>query len=278
MVGMRYDRTLGSAGTLGLACGMLVALHASPVRAYSNFADYVRPIEEGGGGGRLFTGAPADGHGCEVCHRGAEGANLDVIGLPSDGYAPGETYEITLAWPEPTHIALMAEFADLAGQPAGVLALTPYDSWEAGQQCENGFPAADVCRPDAADPTAAGCCRDFDSTRDACSLPDSRSVFWVPDCGSKLARLQWTAPNPAVGDVWFSTVMVTSDVGFDALGDGVTPFRTRLPPAGALTDRTAAVGDCGVEKSGQAHAFWPAVTMTCLLAAGLRRRRQRGRP
>ena len=31
---------------------------------------------------------------------------------------------------QPTHVALMAEFADLAGQPSGLLALTPYDSWE----------------------------------------------------------------------------------------------------------------------------------------------------
>jgi hypothetical protein len=214
-----------------LALAALALCGSSNAHAYSSFADYTRPIQEGGGGGRLFSGTPADPYACEVCHRGAEGAPLQVIGLPEQGYVPGQNYEISLSWPAATpHTALMAEFTDLAGQPSGSSALAPYATWTAGELCaENGFPAADLCRPGA----ASGCCRDLEPTRDACSFPGERSVLWVLDCGSRAARMLWTAPNPPIGDVWFSSSMVTSNLENDALGDGVAQVRRRLRVAGS---------------------------------------------
>jgi hypothetical protein len=233
-----------------MAVALVVAIvlipNSSRVRAYSSFADYVRPIQAGGGGGRLFTGTPADGYGCDVCHRGAQGAPLEVLGLPEEGYVPGQSYEITLRWPPTTpHVALMAELTDLRGLPAGTTALVSYGAWQEVEKCENGFPAADVCRLGGA---GDGCCRDLDPMRDACSLPDGRSVLWMLDCGSKLARLTWTAPAAATGDVWFSTQMVTSDLQNDAVGDGVTALRRRIRPAGASPHVNAAVGDCAVAR------------------------------
>jgi hypothetical protein len=226
---------------LGTALGVLLAMSAAPVSAYSSFADYVRPIEEGGGGGHMFSGTPADGHSCDVCHRGAQPAPLEVLGLPLAGYVPGQTYELRFQWPATTpHVAIMAEFTDAAGAPAGITALAPYATWQASEKCEEGdFPAADVCRVGG---MGSGCCRDLDPTPDDCRFPGERSVFWMLDCGSKSARVMWTAP--ATGDVWFSSGMVTSDLQNDARGDGSTLLRQRLRVAGASPEVTAAVGSC----------------------------------
>src|SRR5688572_27091626 len=137
----RTNHLLLTAALLSSACW----LSASRAAAYSSFPDYLRTIEEGGGGGRLFTGSPADAHGCDVCHSGAPGAPLEVLGLPVDGYVPGQRYEVQFLWPASApHVALMAEFTDLAGAPAGVTALVPYASWQLTERCENDFPAADV--------------------------------------------------------------------------------------------------------------------------------------
>jgi len=260
-----------------LLCVASLAASASPAHAYSSFADYTRSIQEGGGGGRLFTGTPADGWGCEACHRGATGAALEVLGLPEDGYVPGQAYELTLRWPEATpHVALMAELTDTRGQPAGSTALVSYAAWQEGEKCENGFPAADLCRVGDLAGGGDGCCRDLDPTRDACSLPGARNVLWVLDCGSKLARLVWTAPAASAGDVWFSTEMVTSNLQHDALGDGVTDVRMRIRPAGAAPELGSAVGDCAVALGPRAGPkLRGGVVLPAWLAALRWRRRRR---
>jgi hypothetical protein len=252
MLNRRTERTIHL--LLTAAIYVAAASTARVVHAYSSFADYLRPIQEGGGGGRLFTGTPADAHGCDVCHRGAVGAPLEILGLPEAGYVPGQTYEIRFQWPATApHIALMAEFTDEAGRPAGVTALAPYSTWQPTELCENEFPAADVCR---AGTQADGCCRDIDMTKDACSFPGERSVFWVLDCGSKSARAVWTAPGAGAGDVWFSTSMVTSNIMNDARGDGSTSVRARLQPAGSATEVSAASGSCAISVAGAPAAGW----------------------
>ena len=257
---------------LTLACR---AVGRQPARAYSSFADYVRPIDEGGGAGRLFSGSPADGYTCDVCHRGAEGAKLDVVGLPPDGYVPGMPYEVSFRWPETApHVALMAEFTDAVGRPAGVTALAPYATWQAGERCEeaDAFPAADVCR--LGDPES-GCCRDLDPNRDACSFPGARSVFWVLDCGSRFARVVWTAPPAGAGDVWFSSGLVTSDVNHDALGDGVTLVRRRLRVAGSSLAVSAATSNCHAAPGGLSRsAAWVWLSIASLGVVWLRRRKR----
>lgn len=240
--------------------------------AYSSFPSYALPIEEGGGGRRLFTGTPADGYGCDVCHRGATGADLHVEGLPEDGYVPGEAYTITLRWPEETpRAALMAELTDVAGNPVGSTALPSYSTWGPSELCREGtVPAADLCRLSA---DGDGCCRDLDPTRDACEFPGERSVLWMLDCGAHMARLVWTAPSADAGDVWFSTQMVNSDVSADVLGDGVTAVRRRLRPMGASTNLSAAVGDCHAVPGKPARGSMLGVMTLALLAVTRPRRR-----
>lgn len=251
----------------------------APARAYSSFADYVRPIEEGGGGGRLFSGTPADGYTCDVCHRGREGADLEVVGLPPAGYVPGQTYEVSLRWPATTpHVALMAEFTDTAGRPSGGTALLPYATWQEGERCEEDkdFPAADVCR---AGDGESGCCRDLEPERDACSFPGARSVLWVLDCGSKFARVAWTAPPAGAGDVWFNGSLVTSDVNHDLLGDGVTLVRRRIRVAGSSPEVAALTSGCSAVRGAGSRAgivIWLIAALSAV--AVLRRRRARALP
>ena len=239
-------------------------MQANGAAAYSSFPDYLRRIEEGGGGGRLFTGTPADAHGCDVCHRDVAGAPLEVLGLPVDGYVPGQSYEIQFRWPATApHVALMAEFTNLAGAPAGLTALAPYATWQAPERCENGFPAADVCRAGA----SGGCCRELDMARDACSFPGERSVLWVLDCGSKSARAIWTAPAASAGDVWFSSSMVTSNIMNDARGDGASSVRKRLRVAGSPPEVSAAVGTCQIGAGAGAQAWWWIAGVLAMIAA-----------
>jgi len=259
-------------------CTAVLGSLPTPAHAYSSFADYTRDIQEGGAGGHLFTGTPADGYRCDVCHRGRQGAPLDVQGLPVENYQPGQTYEITLRWPETAlHTALMAELTDAAGRPTGITTMPPYATWEEGQRCEEGgFPAADICR---LDPAGSGCCRDLEPTRDSCSFPGMRSVLWVLDCGSRFARMQWTAPDAAAGDVWFSTAMVTSDVQNNALGDGVTSLRRRIRPPGVDPNLAVGVGDCRALPGQRSAPCVPVALslLSCLVIAARHRRRARRR-
>lgn len=260
----------------------LLLLMAAPelAHAYSSFADYARSIEEGGGGAKFFTGTPADGYTCDVCHSGAAPVKLEVIGLPVDGYVPGQTYEIAFQWPTAPapdaipHVALMVELTDNAGTPAGTPALVPYAQWTAAEKCAaDDFPAADICR---AGPEP-GCCRELDPTRDACSFPGERSMLWMLECGARAARFQWTAPQQPV-DIWFSASMVISSAGNDAAGDGVTLRRERLYPIGTSPERIAAVGGCQAlpPTPSTTSAFLLALFAPALLLARcLRTRRQR---
>lgn len=250
---------------------LLVPLMAATqvARAYSSFADYARSIEEGGGGGKFFTGTPADGYTCDVCHTGGAPAKLDVVGLPSAGYVPGQTYEIAFAWPMAPHIALMVELTDDSGTTAGTPSLVPYAQWTEAEKCaQDAFPAADICRAGA----AAGCCRELDATRDACSFPGERSMFWMLECGARAARFHWTAPLQPV-DIWFSASIVSSSTGNDAAGDGVTLKRQLLRPASSSSPRVGAVGSCQLQLGGSSSLLGAA--LMCLLVLGVRSRRRR---
>lgn len=264
----------GVTGLGALLCALPVALSATPALAYSAFADYAVPIDSGGGGGRWFTGTPADGYDCSVCHAGAQGAELSVTGLPSDGYVPSQAYEIAFRWgPGAEKMALMVELTDGSGSPIGTTAIPSYATWDETELCEDGSaPAADVCRMDGRE---GACCRQLDPTRDACSFAGDRSVLWVPDCGSSIARMVWTAPDEAEHDVWFSAGMVTSDGENDAHGDGVTVVRELIRPQGTSSALRSAAGDChaphggATPSSGRAMLAW---LISIALATRFRRR------
>src|SRR5687767_4603827 len=75
-------------GAIWLLGGVLAA---GTAHAYSAPEAYAELAYQGGGEGRWFTGSPADGFGCGVCHTPAAGQReypLYVQGLPTErGYA-----------------------------------------------------------------------------------------------------------------------------------------------------------------------------------------------
>ena len=136
---------MSSRSTLLFCLGVLVVAAigvSSRAFAFTNPSDYGTfpgpdPASRGFGAGRYFTGSPADGYSCEVCHSSTPvyGFPLAHKGLPLDGYVPGEQYKIEITWPEATAAyvqaqaqgynpvaTLVAEFVAEDGGPAGTVA------------------------------------------------------------------------------------------------------------------------------------------------------------
>lgn len=114
---------------------------ASRVSAFSNPQDFGRyastdVFSYGVGGGRYYTGSPADAYSCEVCHSHPSNYSFPLVqkGLPLDGYAPRTNYKIELtspgatdAWIQATNqgnspvTTMMAEFIAANGESAGMV-------------------------------------------------------------------------------------------------------------------------------------------------------------
>src|SRR5436189_185082 len=93
---------------------------------------------------------------------------------------------------------------------------------------EMDLPEADTCQPIGlgVPATERFAAPDFE-------LPNNRQIAGLTDCGGKQMRLQWTAPAPDMGVVFFSGGVVQSNHMSDLLGDGVVEiFRPVLPEAG----------------------------------------------
>jgi len=215
------------AWALCVACASSLAW-VPPVFAFSDPFSYENPIDLGGGGGRWFTGSPADGYGCDVCHEGGEPARLSVTGLPLAGYQPGSTYEVVLGWGVGApHVAMIAEVADETGLPAGVLELPPVTAMTAAERCNEefmGLPGSELHEG-----------------------ADGRQFVSVIDCGAQVLRFRWTAPTVDVGTVYLAAGLVTSDENADPLGDGVTMVRRPMPSAAeGFHDTQLVEGGCTV--------------------------------
>lgn len=205
-----------------------IALPLTWLVAYSSPQSYARPaVPDGGGGGRWFTGSPADGFDCTVCHAGGEPIPLVIEGLPGGAWLPGETYELSITWDPPdAHTSLLAEFALADGQGVGEVALAPDALLLDDERCAGGPRAASVH-----------------------VLDDGRSIVALGDCGASRLRLQWTAPDVSLDEAWLFVAGVHADVSDDPSGDGVMLERIRLPgpgtpqsPGCAVTTRSGAAG------------------------------------
>lgn len=175
---------------------------------YSSPSSYAQPVlPEGGGGGRWFTGSPAEGFDCSVCHAGGEPLELDIVGLPAEGWTPGLTYELQIAWADPeAHVSLLAEFARTDGTGIGEVALPSEDLLTPEDRCSGGPRAAKLHE-----------------------LEQDRQITSLDDCGARLLRMQWTAPAEADEDAWLFVAGVHADATDDSTGDGVMIERIRLP-------------------------------------------------
>jgi hypothetical protein len=216
---------------------------------YSSPSSYAQPVlPEGGGGGRWFTGSPAEGFDCGVCHADGESIDLDIVGLPLEGWTPGLTYEVQIRWVDPeAHVSLLAEFARGDGTGIGQVALAPQDLLLPEEHCGGGPRAAKLH-----------------------ALDPDRQITSFSDCGAQLMRMQWTAPEQVDGDAWLFLAGVNADASEDPTGDGVMVERIRMPgPATA----TRAPDGCAIVEPARA----PVGLALFGLLALLRPRRQRGR-
>lgn len=201
---------------------LLWGLAAPRAHAFSDPNFFALTTPQAGGAGRYFTGSPADGYTCKVCHEGGSEAPLHITGLPGEAYRLGASYEIVVDWPDDFEkFSLALEFTDLRGQAAGSVRLPPQPELQPPEFCE---PASDLV------PAAS-----------LTLTPTGRSIVQLPDCGAKRVRLLWTAPARDMGQVWFAGSAVASNGEGDTAHDGVTDFGRALasPGAPALSEVTS---------------------------------------
>jgi len=223
------------------ALALLLCLIApAAANAYSTPDAFSDSPSSGGGGGRWFTGSPADGFGCSVCHERTAGAKtfpLLVAGLALDGYEPAESREVVLKWPEfskrwrelrpdPTQptpegadspsIGLVAEFVAESGKASGTVEIRG-GSAGAAERCE-------VTRPNLKTRIAARLYQvrpglapiSIKADRNGTLRCESRQlgqrcVIALKSCGAEEVRVVWKAPPSQEGPIWFSAGFVASE-------------------------------------------------------------------
>jgi hypothetical protein len=204
-------------------CSCLLWLLGSTAHAYSDPALFAAAPSAGGGGGRHFTGSPADGYSCAVCHRGGPSPSMRVTGLPA-AFEPGVAYDVTLGWDDAVapH-ALQLELLSEHGESPEVL-----------------LPASEAV-------PAVGRCESLPEGESAgyVQTVGVRQIVGVRDCGARELTFRFVAPTAR--RLAFSASVVRSDSSGTAEGDGVSELRTVLyrsdaapTPAGcsaALSDR-----------------------------------------
>jgi hypothetical protein len=211
-----------------------------PARAFSSPGAYIEPPSSGGGGGRWFTGSPADGFGCSVCHSAAPGERhfpFYVAGLPIDGYQLVGKREIVMSWPEfaqrwtelrpdPTAAAipnapspavgLVAELVAESGKGSGTIEINTGSAGPA-ELCE-------TTRPNLQPRLGVKLYQVRPGVEPLLVRPDStgvlrcesrqlgqRCVVALTSCGARQVRFTWTAPPTWEGPIWFSAGFVASE-------------------------------------------------------------------
>ena len=137
---MRFLRCPG-----GQVLALVVGL--APGREWANSSPSLYaadPVRAGGGGGRVFTGAPRDGLDCSVCHRGGAAPTLELKGGPGEVYVPGATYQFELNWAAGQHVGLAAEAADPSGAPLGALRVASGKDLLIEERCAGGKPTLEI--------------------------------------------------------------------------------------------------------------------------------------
>jgi hypothetical protein len=237
---------------------LLLGLGASHARAFSDPTFFGESTLRAGGDGRYFTGSPADGYTCKVCHDGGTEAPLHVTGLPLEAYRLGASYEIVVDWPDSFEkFSLALELTDARGQPAGSVRLPPQSELQTAELCE---PAGDLTPAASLAMTKSG-----------------RNIVQMPDCGAKRVRLLWTAPARDVGLVWFAGSAVASNGEGDTHGDGVTDFGRALASPSSPALATLKSGQCNVAAVGGGHDDTKLAWLAALGCALFSARRASGR-
>jgi hypothetical protein len=256
-----HRHILWNAVAIGVAWAMLS--EPSRARAFSDPHSYELEVGEGGGGGRWFTGTPADGYGCDVCHDEVGSVPIDVSGLPLDGgYSAAQSYELGVRWPaDLEHMALVLEMVDDAGTRAGTLALPRFEASLPEERCSE----------DGAEDAAAS---------ELIDSPRGRQFATVIDCGSRALRMLWTAPATSSGRVWLSGGLVASDDDASVKGDVAMLIHRPVAPAGASVGVVSLTeSGCSIRRlTGRGDEWGWALPVGLVGLAGFRRRNKRVQP
>lgn len=270
--------------TAGVWCGW-----SASAAAFSEPKSYLDDAAKGGGGGRWFTGSPAEGYGCSVCHTAAPGQAqypLHAEGFPSAGYIPGQSYDIRLSWPEfaardqqvrsvmnaePTSMGLIAEFVAESGIGSGMVELLRKGM---GEPC--------VFPPNSASSLiyqVAPGAKALEVSRCEANSLGERCVITVGACGSQELTIHWTAPPQPQDSVWFAAGFVATDrISRNPESDSVTEIAGPMRPIGSGSTQyeSALNGGCSVGPRAPSLRFpgWLAA-LAILALVRLRRRRRR---
>ncbi len=249
-----------------LAAGVLLAPRGA--RAFSNHETFDRgPLEpapetgqQGGGGGRHFTGSRLDGFTCAVCHRAEEPldpSELQLEGWPEDYVPGGGPIDLEVTFPDDLLSAAALEIVRADGRAAGTLELIP-----------NPTPA-DLCP--ATEPEVP-----TDAVH-VVDLPDDRTVAVSDACALTVERLRvrWTPPPESVGPIWLHVAAVASDSSSDPTGDTVFTITQVIPAMGEVTIPEDLESTCAIRPGRADHG--PAVGLLIGLALWARRRRAAAR-
>jgi len=260
-----------------LAGALALAALLSPLgaRAFTEPRTYFGDPREGGGGGRWFTGSPAEGHGCSVCHTGPAPETVVLEGLPEDGYVPGEQYDVRIAWPAfaaradalradgegPPGMGLVAELVAETGYGTGAIEIASAEQAEDDELCvlPEGATAALLFGVRPGEPTVE------EGTHCIADGLGQRCLATVLSCGARELRFRWTAPDEAQGAIWLSAGFVaTEHAEGTAENDAVTELSVVLRPADArdtpyeteLHQACGVAGGVGERRAGQPIAWW----------------------
>lgn len=248
-----------------MLAALIASLLCARAHAYQDPMRFAAPIDSGGGGGRFFTGSPADAYTCKVCHTGGNPVHLQIAGLPIEGYTPGKAYRISVTWPPGLeNVGADFEITDGAGRPFGVLMMPARDDLGMADQCmQSGLPDTFVLPVEAS----------------------QRMVAAAVSCGGGRATVDWTAPMPGtdaeslrIGPIaHFNGSLVSSDADGTVAGDNVTDFSRVINVA----QQSAPLGrkvsaDCSAAHARDARAM-PA-WIVAAIALLLRRRARAAAP
>jgi hypothetical protein len=209
--GRAHASAHGSQASLAaLAVAIVSAGVPAAARAYRDPATFSAPVLEGGAAGRAFSGAPADGYTCNVCHRGGHAPRVTVSGVPDAGWEPGITYDLTVSFPEGARtVGAALEFSGPDGRAAGALELPAEGDLEAADRCRDGTVA---------------------TVRES---GRGRSVVRTRGCGARQVRVRWTAPDVASPGVRLFVAAVAADDSGTPDGDGASALALPLAQRGA---------------------------------------------
>jgi len=300
---------------LSIACSTLgVVLGASTpevARAYSTPDAYAAAPSAGGGGGRWFTGSPAEGLGCDVCHSAKPGQRhfpFYVAGLPLKGYALAATQEIVLSWPEfaarwrelrpdpmapppppaaAPAVGLVAELVAESGKASGTIEIESKGA-APEQLCEQTRPNLQPrlgvklfqvragLAPLEVKPDSTGLLR--------CESRQlgQRCVVALSSCGAHQVRLRWTPPPTWEGPIWFSAGFVATEALSGTFeGDSVQEISVPMVQADTAGGRYEQVLQSGcalsrVRRAPPSLAFGAGCGLV-VFGLWLRRRRRRQR-